>query len=93
MLSELIIIWVVKLLQAIAMTMGMGVVYMCMYDGWPSFCPWTCSQGAYFVGDGQVGASRLKILICIYVSEENLDFNLAYGSWRTYRLNPDRDSN
>ena len=71
-LSELIIIWVVKLLQAIAMTMGMGVVYMCMYDGWPSFCPWTCSQGAYFGGDGQLDASKLKILMCIYVSEENL---------------------
>ena len=77
MLSELIIIWVVKLLQAIAMTVGIEVVYMCMYDGWLSFCPWTCSQGAYFGGDGQLGASRLKILICIYVSEENLDFNLG----------------
>ena len=52
MLSELIIIWVVKLLQAIAMTVGIEVVYMCMYDGWLSFCPWTCSQGAYFGGDG-----------------------------------------
>ena len=49
--------------------------------------------GAYFGGDGQLDASKLKILMCIYVSEENLDFNLAYGSWRTYRLNPDRDSN
>ena len=31
-LSELLIIWVVKLLQAIAMTMGMGVVCVCMMD-------------------------------------------------------------
>ena len=75
-LSELLIIWVVKLLQAIAMTMGMGVVCVCMMGGL-HFCPWTCSQGAYFGGDGQLGASRLKMLICIYVSEENLDFNLG----------------
>ena len=32
-LCELLIIWFVKLLQAIAMTMGMGVVCVCMMGG------------------------------------------------------------
>ena len=69
-LSELIIIWVVKLLQAIAMTMGMGVVCVCMMDGLRFALD--LEPGAYFGGDGQLDASKLKILMCIYVSEENL---------------------
>ena len=69
-LSELLIICVVKLLQAIAMTMGMGVVCVCMMDDLRFAVD--LEPGAYLGGDGQLGASRLKILICIYVSKKIL---------------------
>ena len=54
---------------------GYGVVCVFMMDG--LHFALDLEPGAYFGGDGQLGASRLKILIYIYVFEKNLDLNLG----------------
>ena len=50
---------------------GSMSICVCMMDGL-RFALDCLEPGAYFGGDGQLDASKLKILMCIYVSEENL---------------------